>query len=42
MTNLFNLFKLDPNRKYFPKKEDIKKKSNQKLWNNPILSNSYI
>lgn len=27
MTNLFNLFKLDPNRKYFPKKEDIKKRA---------------
>ena len=27
MTNIFNLFKLDPNRKYFPKKEDIKKRA---------------
>ena len=27
MTNIFNLFKLDPNRKYFPKKEDIKKRT---------------
>ena len=27
MANIFNLFKLDPNRKYFPKKEDIKKRA---------------
>lgn len=27
MANMFNLFKLDPNRKYFPKKEDIKKRA---------------
>ena len=29
MANLFNLFKLDPNRKYFPKKEDIKKEQSK-------------
>ena len=29
MANIFNLFKLDPNRKYFPKKEDIKKRAKE-------------
>ncbi len=29
MANIFNLFKLDPNRKYFPKKKILKKEQSK-------------